>query len=191
MGLLNQFAQYSGDFSEYGYQTTTSSNSTSAAAIVAVLFVGALLFLAVYVFFSICLAKIFKKAGRSDTWAAWVPFYNQYVLYEVAGRPGWWALVGLIPLVGGIVGLVLAIIALIDLSKSFNKGGGFAALLILLPIIGYPMLAFGSAQYQGSAGPEGRATPPVGPPTPLETPPQPPMPPTPPQPPTMSSPMVQ
>lgn len=39
----------------------------------------------------------------------------------------------------------------VELAKAFNKQGGFAALLILLPVVGYPMLAFGDAQYTAPA----------------------------------------
>ena len=41
---------------------------------------------------------------------------------------------------------------MVDLAKSFGKGGGFAAGLILLGFIFFPILAFGSSQYQGPAG---------------------------------------
>jgi len=37
---------------------------------------------------------------------------------------------------------------MIDLAKSFGKGGGFTAGLILLPFIFLPILGFGSATYQ-------------------------------------------
>ena len=107
--------------------------------------------------------KIFKKAGRKDAWAAWIPIYNTYVLFEIAGRPGWWVFLAFIPFFGGLVLFVLSIIAYIDLAKSFGKSGGFAVLLLLLPIIGYPMLAFGDAAYQGPAGPEGKSATPVAP----------------------------
>lgn len=35
-----------------------------------------------------------------------------------------------------------------NLSKKFGKTNGFAVLLTILPIIGVPILAFGSAKYQ-------------------------------------------
>jgi uncharacterized protein DUF5684 len=49
------------------------------------------------------------------------------------------------------VNFVLFIIVAVDLAKSFGKGGGFAVGLILLPIIFFPILAFGSAAYTGPA----------------------------------------
>ena len=43
------------------------------------------------------------------------------------------------------------IILCIDLAKSFGKGVGFGIGLALLGIIFFPILGFGSAQYQGPA----------------------------------------
>jgi hypothetical protein len=90
--------------------------------------------------------KMFVKAGQPG-WAAIIPIYNLYILLKIVGRPGWWILLFLIPFVNFIMAIILAI----DTAKSFGKGGGFAAGLILLPFIFYPILGFGSAQYQGPA----------------------------------------
>lgn len=38
------------------------------------------------------------------------------------------------------------------MSLSFGRGVGMTVLLILLPFVGWPMLGFGDAQYQGPAG---------------------------------------
>jgi hypothetical protein len=51
------------------------------------------------------------------------------------------------------VNFIICIILCIDLAKSFGKGVGFGIGLALLGIIFFPILGFGSAQYQGpSAG---------------------------------------
>lgn len=89
---------------------------------------------------------VFQKAGQPG-WAAIIPIFNLYILCKVAGRPGWWVILFLIPLVNIIVSVVLSI----DLAKSFGKGTGFGIGLWLLGIIFYPVLAFGSAEYQGPA----------------------------------------
>jgi hypothetical protein len=92
--------------------------------------------------------RVFTKAGRPG-WAAIIPIYNVYVLCKVAGRPGWWVLLYLIP----GVNFIIAIIISVDVAKAFGKGGAFGFfLLFLLPFIGYPILAFGGAQYQGRGG---------------------------------------
>ena len=47
------------------------------------------------------------------------------------------------------VNFIILIILVIDLAKGFGKGVGFGIGLLLLPIIFFPILGFGSAQYQG------------------------------------------
>ena len=87
--------------------------------------------------------KVFSKAGQPG-WAAIIPIYNIYVMCKVAGRPGWWLLLMLIP----FVNFIIAIILNVDIAKRFGKGVGFAVGMILLPFIFWPILGFGSAQYQ-------------------------------------------
>ena len=90
--------------------------------------------------------KVFSKAGQPG-WAAIIPIFNFYIMCKVAGRPGWWLLLMLIP----FVNIVIAIILNVDIAKRFGKGVGFAVGMILLPFIFWPILGFGSAQYQGGA----------------------------------------
>lgn len=90
--------------------------------------------------------KVFSKAGQPG-WAALIPIFNVYIMCKVAGRPGWWLLLFLIP----FVNLIIAIVVTVDISKRFGKGIGFAIGMIILPFIFWPILGFGSAQYQGAA----------------------------------------
>lgn len=106
--------------------------------------------------------KVFTKAGRPG-WAAIVPFYNFYVLLEIAGRPGWWLVfyvlaffVFFIPPVSGLILLVVGIIVGIDVARKFGKGTGFGIGLGILPYVFYPILGWGGAQYQ-DAGASGAA----------------------------------
>ena len=95
--------------------------------------------------------KIFTKAGQPG-WASIIPIYNLYIWCKIVGRPWWWILLMLIPFVNFIIIIILCI----DLAKSFGKGVGFGLGLLFLGIIFFPILAFGSAQYQGpSAGASG------------------------------------
>lgn len=90
--------------------------------------------------------KTFTKAGKPG-WAILVPIYNLVVLLQITGRPVWWILLMLIP----IVNIIILILVSIDLAKSFGKGAGFGIGIALLGFIFIPMLGFGSAQYQGPA----------------------------------------
>ena len=88
--------------------------------------------------------KVFTKAGQPG-WGAIIPIVNLFFLCKVAGRPGWWVLLLLICFP------IFYIIICIDVAKRFGKGVGFALGLIFLGIIFWPILGFGSAQYQGGA----------------------------------------
>ena len=90
--------------------------------------------------------KVFTKAGQPG-WASIIPIYNLYIWCKIVGRPGWWIILMLIPFVNFIIGIILCI----DMAKSFGKGAGFGIGLALLGIIFFPILGFGSAQYQGPA----------------------------------------
>jgi hypothetical protein len=88
--------------------------------------------------------KIFSKANQPG-WAAIIPIFNCIVWLKVAARPLWWIV--LVFICAPIVYIILCI----DTAKVFGKGVGFAVGLIFLGIIFYPILGFGSAQYQGGA----------------------------------------
>ena len=89
--------------------------------------------------------KVFVKAGHPG-WAAIIPIYNLYIMLKIAGRPGWWLLLFIVP----VVNFVIAIIVAIDIAKSFGKGTGFGVGLAFLGPIFYPILGFGDATYQGA-----------------------------------------
>ena len=97
------------------------------------------------VFVLVCMWIIFRKAGKPG-WAAIVPFYNLYVLFEITWGSGMRFLLLLIP----IYNIILSIQTQVRLAKAFGKSGGFAAGLIFLPYIFIPLLAFGGTAYQGA-----------------------------------------
>jgi hypothetical protein len=118
-----------------------------------------ILYIVLYILFSLPLYAVFKKAG-AEAWAAFIPIYNVYVLLKVVGRPGWWLLLFLVP----ILNFIILIIVYNDLSKSFGKGAGFTVGLIFLSVIFLAILGWGSAQYRGPAA--GTAMTPAPPPPP-------------------------
>lgn len=88
--------------------------------------------------------KIFVKAGRSG-WASLIPIYNSYVLIKIAGKSGWWLLLYFVP----FVNVVAYVLIMNGLSTNFGRGGGFTIGLVFLPLIGFPVLGFGSDRYVG------------------------------------------
>ncbi len=86
--------------------------------------------------------KVFVKAGQPG-WAALIPIYNAYILLKIVGRPAWWLLLLLIP----IVNLIVAIIVSLDVAKAFGQTVLFGLGLAFLGFIFYPILGFGAATY--------------------------------------------
>lgn len=123
------------------YYTTTSTQADTTGGLL-----GLVLYVALVVLLVASMWKLFAKAGKPG-WAALIPIYNTIVLIEITGRPLWWFVLLLIP----FVNIVFLVILMNDLSKSFGRGVGTTLLLIFLPFIAFPMLAFGSASYGGPA----------------------------------------
>jgi len=140
--MFHTLAQVTSDFT-----TTTTTTTSEDGGNALIVFVIGLVF---YLVFAFILSVIFKKAGRK-AWEAYVPVYNTWVTLEIAGKPGWWVLINLIPFIGGVIFFVLYIIATIELAKRFGKGPLFAIFgLILFSLIGMLILAFGKSTYNGT-----------------------------------------
>lgn len=87
---------------------------------------------------------VFEKGGQAG-WKCLVPFYNMYVLMEISGKPGWWMFLLFVPLVG----VAFLLFAMLSLAKKFRRSELFGAGLLLLPMIFFPLLAFGGSEYEG------------------------------------------
>ncbi len=101
-------------------------------------------YLAIAVLFIAGSWKVYVKAGQPG-WGCIIPIYNFYLLCKITGRPWWWLLLCLIPIVGAIIYIIM----MIDLAKCFGRGAGTAVGLVLLNPIFMCILGFGSAEYQG------------------------------------------
>ena len=112
--------------------------------------------------------KTFEKAGQPG-WAAIIPFYNMYVMTQVAQLEIIWFILLFIP----IANIVASVMISMKIAEAFGKSGGFGIGLWLLPIIFFPILGFGSAKYFETGAPAAPAAPPVQPPTEQSAPPPP------------------
>ena len=104
-----------------------------------------IVYIAIIALMIISLLKVFTKAGKPG-WAAIVPIYNYIVMLEIARQPLWMIVLFFIP-IGNLIALIIIDI---EIANNFGKSGGFAAGLILLPIVFFPILAFGDAKYQNA-----------------------------------------
>lgn len=122
-------------------------NEADAAAGAGAGIVG-LIYLAIIIVTIIGCWKAYTKAGQPG-WSCIIPIYNSIVWLQICGRPIWWIILLLIPLVNIIILLIICI----DFAKSFGKGAGYGIGIFLIPFVFLPMIGFGSASYQGpSAG---------------------------------------
>ena len=80
---------------------------------------------------------IFGKAGQSG-WKALIPFLNLFVFTKIVSKPVWWIVLYLFFPIGFIL-------SSLQISKLFDKKIFFSVGLIMLPIVFYPMLAFGKS----------------------------------------------
>jgi hypothetical protein len=106
-----------------------------------------LFILAIAVFLIAAMWKVFEKANQPG-WAAIIPIYNNYIMLKIGGKPGWWLLLLLVP----VVNIIFIVWTYNMISKSFGKDEGFTAGLIFLSFIFWPILGFGSAKYIGPYG---------------------------------------
>lgn len=130
--------------------------------------------LAIFIFIIIAQAKVNKKAGRPG-WSALIPYYCNYIRADIAGNTNYfWTMLianiastlltniannvdssglmiilSMISLVASIVSLVFFTKIQYGVSRAFGQGVGFTIGLILLPIVFYPMLAWGKYTYVG------------------------------------------
>src|SRR5688572_22834092 len=87
--------------------------------------------------------KLFEKAGRPG-WAAIIPFYNMYIVTELAGRDIIWFILLLVP----CVNIVAAVMIWMDFAKNYGKDPIWGLGLAFLPMIFVPLLGFSNAQYR-------------------------------------------
>jgi hypothetical protein len=118
-----------------------SSDTGDAAAGVGAI-IAAVIYLAIIVVVIAGMWKMLEKANQPG-WGILIPIYNVILLLRVAGKPIWWIVLMIIPLVN----IVPAILLPMAIARSFGKGTGFGIGLIFLPFIFYPMLGFGQAEY--------------------------------------------
>lgn len=151
------------------YYTTPSTTTTPSVdsifggmavwAIVLVVIFG-LIALAVAIFMIIAECKVYTKAGEK-WWKVFIPIYNTWIQTKITGLAWWWLPIFLgaaalsdvksLEFVAGMGVILVSFNYNYNLAKKFGKSNGFAVLTTFLPIIGFPILAFGSAKYDKNA----------------------------------------
>jgi len=121
---------------DYGVDTSDISEEEAAAAgIFAFLFGG--IFLVIWIFFmlvgyvygGLTMMTIANKLGEKNSWLAWIPIANIYLITKMGGFTGWMFLLFFIPFVNFVFGIVL-------MMKIAERRGfpNWLGLLVLVPI---------------------------------------------------------
>ena len=111
---------------------------------IVVILVAILIPLGIYIWTALALGAVFTKAGE-PVWKAWVPVVNTWTLYELGGKPGFWALLAFLPIVN-IVAFVFLIISIDTVNKRFGRGSGLTVLAVFLFPIWASILGWGSSR---------------------------------------------
>jgi signal peptidase I len=84
------------------------------------------------------LYKLFEKAGAPG-WKAFIPFYNTWIMLQLAERPRHWVFWQFIPVVGWFISMGI----FVEFVKTFGKFRLYEhALAALLPMIYFPIIGF-------------------------------------------------
>ena len=90
-----------------------------------------------WLFTGYCLMVIAQKTGHGDNgWWGFIPILNLLLMFQIAGKPLWWIILLLIP----IVNLVIIILTYLAMAEARGKPAWMGLLCIIW--IGFPILAF-------------------------------------------------
>ena len=98
---------------------------TSGADLTALYSTSGVIALVWYVLVAVALWRVFDKAGYPGILAI-IPIVNVFVLVKIAGYSAWLGLLYLIPIVGWIFSIVVAV----RVGRGFGKGGAWSFFLL-------------------------------------------------------------
>jgi len=88
---------------------------------------GIIIVLLIYAYVAFSLQTIADKTQTQNSWLAWIPVANIYLMCLVAKKPAWWLLLMFIPLVN----LVIAVILWMEICEARKKPKPLAFLLFV------------------------------------------------------------
>lgn len=83
--------------------------------------------LAAYVYMALALQTIADKTGTANSWLAWIPIANIFLILGVAKKPMWWFILFLVPLVN----IVIAILVWMSVAEARGKPNWWGILMIV------------------------------------------------------------
>ena len=90
-----------------------------------------------YLYFSVCVYFMAKKAGEDNAWFAFIPILNIVILLMIADMPLWWLVLCIIP----IVNLVAFAMIWMGVARGLGKPS-WTGLLIFVPLVNLGFLGW-------------------------------------------------
>jgi Family of unknown function (DUF5684) len=104
-----------------------SGSESTAKSIVYII-----MFLAIYVFYAVCVQRIARAKGMKRTWFAWVPILGTYLAWKIAGKGVVSTILSFIP----IVNIIMYVIFCFKISRACGKGRLYG-LLQIIPVLNF------------------------------------------------------
>jgi hypothetical protein len=90
----------------------------------------------------LALIAIAKKTRTENSWLAWIPIANFYLITQMAKQSGLWTLIlfaSFIPIIGGLAVMAVLVWLFWTIAEKI-KLPGWTSLLLLVPIVNLVML---------------------------------------------------
>ena len=101
-----------------------------------------------YVLLLICIVSMWGtlKKTRNKGWISLIPFYNIGCLSKDVLGSAWWPLLLFVP-IGNVVFMFMLYY---NMAKVFNKSDSYCVLMMFVPSVLWPLLAFDNSEYDSS-----------------------------------------
>ena len=101
-----------------------------------------------YVVLFICIVSMWGtlKKTRNKGWISLIPFYNIGCLSKDVLGSAWYSLLLLVP-IGNVIFMFMLYY---NLAKVFNKKSYYCVLMMFIPTVLWPLLAFDDSEYDSS-----------------------------------------
>jgi hypothetical protein len=117
----------------YDYQVSTGFSPVALIILI-------LVWLAVYVYSAFCLMKMADRLGVENSWFAFIPFLNIWLLCQMGDRDNTWFILMLVfSFCCGIVTAVMAILIFMDVAEKLGFEN-YWGILLIIPIFNFYVL---------------------------------------------------
>ncbi len=100
---------------------------------------GLVMGLVFHLFVGYCFKLMAEKTGHQDSAGLWwIPIANLLIPIRIAGKPNWWLVLYLIP----VVNLIVHIIVMMAVAEARKKESWWGLVAVFVGIVGIPYLAF-------------------------------------------------